>query len=284
MGYKKLSNEQEKQLVNDYLDGISVKVLMEKYGFKTKKSITDKVKKYYPDNYKEKIQEAKINRKGYYYTLEKIQCEFDAYYLGLLLTDGYISRGTDVGLDLVDQDCIEFLSRVIGKEYKTYSENNNHKQKHRLILSDINLVNNLKRFGVVERKTLALQGPQLLPEEKPFLPYIIRGIIDGDGTVSPTSYGGAQFHIVTMSEDFANWLKTTLEQELFMVDIKKSQSQNGLWTIETANQYNILKLIALVYNKPYGMMRKYKLLRKTFRDYNNDPLLEGDGIVQTTTD
>ena len=47
----------------------------------------------------------------------------------------------------------------------------------------------------------------------------------------------------------------------------------------------ILKLIALVYNKPFGMNRKYNNLRKTFRDYNNDALLDkDDGIVQTTTE
>ena len=34
------------------------------------------------------------------------------------LTDGYITtRGTDVGLDLVDKDCISFLSNGIGKKY-----------------------------------------------------------------------------------------------------------------------------------------------------------------------
>lgn len=33
------------------------------------------------------------------------------------------------------------------------------------------------------------------------------------------------------------------------------------------------------------MNRKYNTLRKTFRDYNNDTLLDkDDGIVQTTTD
>ena len=84
MGYKKLSNEQEFQLVQEYIDGAPVKVLMERYGFATKKSIMDKVKKYYPNNYKELIENARNNRKGYNYKLEKIENEFDAYYLGLL--------------------------------------------------------------------------------------------------------------------------------------------------------------------------------------------------------
>lgn len=284
MGYKKLSDEQEKQLIQDYISGVPVNSLISKYGFKTKKSIIDKVKKYYPNDYNEIINLARQKRKGYNYKLGKITNEFDAYYLGLLMTDGYISRNTDVGLDLVDEDCIAFLSQVINKPYKSYPQNE-HLTRYRLILSDRELVDNLKRFGVVSSKSYDLQPPQLLPEEEKFIPYILRGIIDGDGCVSPTSYGGAQFYIVSMSKDFIDWLVNILENKLFMIDLHVRKNNNGLYRLETANQYNILKLIALVYNKPFGMSRKYNILRKTFRDYNNDPLLDkGDGIVQTTTE
>ena len=118
MGYKKLSDEQEKQLVQEYVLGIPVKELMTKYNFASKKSIIDKVKKHCGENYKDLINSARYNRKGYRYTFEKINNQFDAYYLGLLLTDGYItSRGYDVGLDLTDEDCIAFLSEGIGKNY-----------------------------------------------------------------------------------------------------------------------------------------------------------------------
>ena len=147
--------------------------------------------------------------------------------------------------------------------------------RHRLIISDKELVEQVKRFGIVSNKSLILQPPQLLPQEEKFLPYLLRGIIDGDGGVAPTSYGGAQFYIVSMSENFIDWLVDVLENRLYMVDIHKNQNERGLWRIETSNQSNILKLIALVYDKPFGMARKYNLLRQTFRDYNSDPLLQG---------
>lgn len=84
---------------------------MIKYNFATKKSIIDKVKKYYGEDYQEIVKKAKENRKGYSYSFDKIHNQFDAYFLGLLLTDGYITtRGYDVGIDLVDEDCIQFLS------------------------------------------------------------------------------------------------------------------------------------------------------------------------------
>ena len=281
MGYQKLSKEQELQLVKEYSDGASVQSLMAKYDFASKKSITDKVKKYYPNEYKNIVKKAKENRKTYSYEMQIIDSEFDAYFLGLLLTDGYIVREREAGIDLVDEDCIKFLSTIIGKEYHTYAPSSGNEkisakqQRHRLILSDTKLVNDLSRYGVVPNKTSILQPPQLLPEEEKFIPYIIRGIIDGDGCIFATSYGAPSFYIITKSQDFANWIINVLENKMFMKDIRMTIDKNGLYRIETANLSNINKLIALSYDKPFGMSRKYTILRKMFRDYNNDSLYEG---------
>lgn len=179
-----LTKEQEQQLVEQYLSGISLNELRKKYGFKTNKSITDKVKKYYG---KEKAQELISSmrgiRKGYSYTMDKIENLFDTYFLGLLLTDGYVtSREKDLGLDLTD------------------------------------------------------------------------------------------------SEDFIDWCKFVLENKLYMTNIDKRRSKVGLWRIETAEYYNIIKLLALVYDKPFGMERKYNSIRKMFNDYNSTPQME-DCIV-----
>lgn len=285
MGYKKLSKEQELQLVEEYKKGTPVIELMSKYGFKTKKSITDKVKKYYPNEYELIIKEAQDNRRGYTYSLEKITSPFDAYLVGLLLTDGYVLSDRDgIALDMTDEDVIKFVAETIGTSYKSY-HNDNHKTKYRVIITRPGITKEVERFGIIPNKSLLIPYPSLLEDEEQYIPYIIRGIIDGDGCVSKTSYGGAQFYIVTMSEQFANWIVHILKDRFFMDDIHTRQNENGFWRIETSNQYNILKLIALVYNKPFGMNRKYNNLRKTFRDYNNDALLDkDDGIVQTTTD
>ena len=75
--------------------------------------------------------------------------------------------------------------------------------------------------------------------------------------------------------DFIIWNKTVLEHRLFFKELSLTQSEAGLWRIDTANQQNILKLLTLVYDIPYGMQRKYNLLREMFRDYNKDNLLLG---------
>ena len=284
MGYKILSKDQELQIVEEYKNGTPVIELMAKYGYKTKKSITDKIKKYYPNEYDKIIAQAKDNRRGYTYSLEKITSPFDGYLVGLLLTDGYVLSDRDgVAVDMTDEDVINFIATTIGTTYKSYSDNI-HKTKYRVLITIPGIKQQVARFGVIPNKSLIIPRPQLLEEERQYLPYIIRGIIDGDGSVAKTSYGGAQFYVGTMSLEFANWIIEVLTKDFFMDDIHIRQNENGIYRIETANQYNILKLIALVYNKPFGMNRKYNELRKSFRDYNNDALFDkDDGIVQTAT-
>ena len=284
MGYRILSKEQELELIEEYRKGTPVIELMAKYGYKTKKSITDKVKKYFPKQYQEIIKEAQNNRRGYTYSLEKLTSPFDAYFLGLLLTDGYVLSDRDgIGLDLTDEDAIQFIAKTINTKYNSYTDGI-RKTRYRVLITRPGLINEIQRLGLTKNKSLTLQPPQLLPEEHKYLPFIIRGIIDGDGSVAKTSYGGAQFYVVTMSKIFAEWLVDVFTNDFFMEDIHIHQNEAGLYRVETANQYNILKLIALVYNKPFGMNRKYNYLRKTFRDYNNDTLLDkDDGIVQTAT-
>lgn len=280
MGYKKLSIEQELALVEDYRNGASVKSLMEKYGFASKKSITDKVKKHYPDSYAKIVKEAQENRKDYCYDLEKITCNFDAYFIGLMLTDGYVTEGRRIGIDLTDEDCIAFLANSIGTKYSTYEPESGNElieaklPRHRLIMSDRALVSQLSRFGVIEHKTENLQPPQLDKDEQKYLPYLIRGIIDGDGCVFSTSYGAPAFYIAVKSKDFVNWLNDIFTNYFYMMDMRVTDIGGGMYRIETANQQNILKLISIVYDKPYGMSRKYTKLRKMFRDYNSDLLLE----------
>lgn len=222
MGYIKLSKEQELQLIEDYRNGMPVEQVREKYGFKTRKSVTDKIKKYYPDKYEAIIKENHEKIKGYSFTFDKISSEFDAYLLGLWLTDGYITtRGTDIGIDLIDEDCISFISKTIGKSYQTY----NYKTpissgvKYRLILSFGKEIEKLKRFGLVKNKSLILKKPLLDQDEEIFIPYIIRGIIDGDGSILQTSYGAPLIEISSASKEFIEWIKEMLEKKLFLHNI-----------------------------------------------------------------
>lgn len=274
MGYKLHSKEEEKKLVDEYIQGAPVKTLMEKYGYKNKKSIIDKVKKYAS---LDAIEEARKNRKNYSISFDGVTSEFNAYFLGLMLTDGYICNHNQFGIDLTDEDCIQFLSKITNKEYQTYapSAGKGKKNRHRLIFSDAEIVKILAKYEVVQNKSNILRGPVLTADEQKFLPYLIRGIIDGDGCIYQTSYGAPAFYVCSNSKMFLEWLKDIFENKFFFQDLYLNQTPEGMWRLDTAYQLNILKLISIVYNKPYGMNRKYELIRKMFRDYNKDNLLLG---------
>lgn len=272
MSAKILSNEQELQLVQEYLNGESVINLQKKYGYKSKKSILDKIKKHLGRALsEEELKEIRDKRKGYSVDFSKINNPFNAYFIGLMLTDGYICDNTKFGIDLTDEDAIAFLSDTIGKTYTSYtSEDENRKIRYRLILSDASQVEVLKRYDIVQRKSKILSGFELLEEEEVYLPYLIRGIIDGDGCIYTTSYGKPAFFIVTASKKFADWLTYILSHRFYMKDIHPYQITNGIWRIDTALEYNIRILKDIIYDQPYGMARKYNKLRETFNDYNKN--------------
>lgn len=267
MGCKRLSDEDERKLVDEYLKGAAVKQLMIKYGFASKKSITDKVKKYYP-NYKEMLEQAKENRKTYSLDLSKINNPFNAYLVGLLLTDGYIIDNNKFGLQLADEDCIRFISEATNNPYYSY-EKKEHKTAYRIVFSGSQYIEQLKRYNITVRKSYTIKGFDFYEDEIKYIPFLIRGIIDGDGCIHKTTKGSVSFYICSMSYDFILWIQGILEKRLFMEDTHIKQSNiNNIWIVETSLQTNIFKLMAIVYDRPYGMSRKYNYLREMFRDYN----------------
>ena len=163
MGCKRLSDEDEKKLVDEYLKGVTVKQLMIKYGFASKKSIIDKVKKYYP-NYKEILKQAKENRKTYSLDLSKINNPFNAYFIGLLLTDGYIIDNNKFGLQLTDEDCIRFISEATNNSYYSY-ETKEYKTEYRIVFSGSQYIEQLKRYNITARKSCTIKGFDFYEDE-----------------------------------------------------------------------------------------------------------------------
>ena len=254
-----LDKQTEMKMVEEYLNGASSYELARKYGFKTKKSVLDKVRKHgFEPRTSVEASEAKKTYSGF--SMEHIDSNFKAYYLGLLLTDGYIIGNDTVGISLVDEDCISFLAKSINAHYSTVKREGNRQDAHRLVLKSKSLVNNLVRLGVVNNKSLTLQPPQLTEDEEVFIPYIIRGMIDGDGWIRKD---GNEFFIGSMSRDFIGWTKYVLERKLFMYDINIHQGNEGIWIARSSLARNITILKALVYDRPFGMERKYNRLHNT---------------------
>lgn len=259
----------EKEIVQKYIEGVPAKELAEMYGFRRSKSILDKVKKfgYNPSEiYRKNI----LKSKPYYsFSLEKIDSFVKAYILGIIITDGNVDNQGRFQINLTDEDAIQYISKHIKKDYKTYEpyrqkENGKYKNIHRILFSNKKLVEELKRFAVVSNKSKIMLEPDFTEDEMKYLPYVFRGMIDGNGWIRKD---GKEFYICSGSKVFALWIKKTLENRLFMRDlnfIELLREYNGkeskVWYVRSSNDKNIKILKAIVYDKPVGMQRKYNRL------------------------
>jgi len=113
-----------------------------------------------------------------------------------MLTDGWVHKN-QIGLSMTDKDVIEFVCNYFGKELTTINKSGKRKQQYRFTIDSERIVNELKRFGVVERKSLTLQPPKLKKSEVQYISYLLRGIIDGDGWIRNDA---GEFFICSMSQ------------------------------------------------------------------------------------
>lgn len=274
--------QERKKIAQLYDEGISVTQLMDMYGYKTPKSITDIVKK-------ENLNLIRHGSDAYHRNKEVIDFEFidtpfKAYYLGLLLTDGYLTSGkTDVSIQMTDYDVIEFIANQTRSNITTINSKT-HSTTYRTSIYHSKYRNQLKRLGVIEKKSLVLYGPMLYDFEKHYIPYIFRGIIDGDGWIRKD---GKEFFICSASQQFIIWCYVELTN-LGMVDLNvnfsSSEQYSGIYCLRSGLIENINILKQLIYDIPYGMSRKYDLLHG-----GSETVIEAseqhsdDGTVQTTT-
>lgn len=259
-----VSRNDEFEILKLYKKGYSSKDIAEIYGYKTQKSVLDKVKKF--DCEIRNWNEEQSKNKSYIdFSMKIIDNKFKAYFLGLILTDGYMNEKRNyIGIDLIDKDVIEFISKEINVKY-TVIENEkinsqyNVKDKYRIIIYGKELVNDFKRLGVTENKTFTVKGPNLNKEELKYIPYILRGIIDGDGWIRND---GKEFFIVSASKDLIYWCKENLELlEFNRINVKFIDNKwNGIYQIRSARKENIEMLKKKIYTYKFGMVRKYDLL------------------------
>jgi len=110
-----------------------------------------------------------------------------AYVLGVFMSDGYLTKKTSgnlfLCLKLNDKDLLETIKNLMRFEGSvccaglTQSGN----QSYKIEISDPKIIEDVQKWGVVERKTLAAKFPVELPQE--YWKDFIRGIFDGDGCV-----------------------------------------------------------------------------------------------------
>lgn len=247
----------EVKIIKEYLNGKTGVELAKEYGFKKPKSIYDILK------------EHNINRRNPYiersnnvtyadFDFKIINNKFKAYFLGFLITDGYVTESNNsVSLQIGDKDVIDFFANELNLNVVTIIKKNpNCIPLYRISIYGKERIKQLQRFGIIPRKSLTTPGFNLLNEEKQYIPYILRGMLDGDGWIRKD---GKEFFLSTASKQLAEWsLKAFNDIGMENLKIKYiSNEYNGIYLIRSALQKNIKILKEIIYDIPYGMERKY---------------------------
>lgn len=102
-----------------------------------------------------------------------------AYVLGLIATDGCVSKSGAVSLCLNDKDLLEKVKKLMGSAH-TIKYYGHQEGLHSFNFSRQKLCTDLNRLGVFPNKSLTIRFPDV-PDA--FLIDFIRGVFDGDGSV-----------------------------------------------------------------------------------------------------
>lgn len=116
-----------------------------------------------------------------------------AYILGLLLADGYIYKSNTVNLKLAekDLDVLEFIRDTLCEGKKLHKDISSFTRagggeiiSYSLNITSRKMVEDLEKLFIVERKT----GKERIPYIPDYLMrHFIRGVFDGDGSISYTN-------------------------------------------------------------------------------------------------
>ena len=104
-----------------------------------------------------------------------------AYAIGLIATDGGITRGRNLGFPSADRELLAHLLACLGKDNKiSRIRGRTGGIYYRTQIGDAAFCRWLMSIGIDERKSLTI-GPLDVPEE--YLFTVARGLLDGDGSI-----------------------------------------------------------------------------------------------------
>lgn len=182
---RKLSDNDIKKIKELYKGGMTSKEIFKLFTNKIKCEETIQVI----------IRNAGLSRaKGYrnefnHNYFEEINTASKAYFLGLLLTDGNVhepkrqnrQKIIQIGLMIKDKYILEELKLELNSDNKIIEYNNNNRSECYFRVSSNKMANDLSQYGITPQKTFLIDKAPNISNE--FLPDLIRGIFDGDGTV-----------------------------------------------------------------------------------------------------
>lgn len=272
--HRKVTLEQEPQIIEWYKNGDSLHTIADKLGIK-----------WYPiynvlrRNNIERRSTFEFSRKyevdeTYW---EKIDSHEKAYFLGLMMADGAInddpmSMGFRINLQEDDRELIDRFKISLKSEQPLSYVKSRVDKKHgwtskpqvEIRVHSKKMAEDLIKLGCAARKSLTLEWPKNLPEE--FINSSVLGYFDGDGCVSCSlkqkkwvGYCADIVSSIKFIEDASKIIKNKLNIT-FSISIRRGGLGDNYYSrLSIASYDNIIKFMDWIYKDvPYlALKRKY---------------------------
>lgn len=188
-----------------------------------------------------------------------IDNEIKAYLLGFFMADGCVYDKNRIGLCIAEQDeyIINLFKEIIAPESYIKIIHNQKGAKNRqkqlmLRISSQEIVSDLKKLGIEERKTFK---PMFLPKLSDDLKWhFIRGYFDGDGHLGIRNVGIYKTCRISLS----NGDKSILESIQKFSNVGSLRKQENCWRLDIENITDCYNFLNLMYNNSnYHLPRKF---------------------------
>lgn len=262
---KFLTEEQELEIIRLYENDIITKEIKEKFNISN-----DTIRKVLRKHKKEPIYSLNKHQRARLYQyneriFENMDTPEKAYWLGLLMGDGCISKGRVISLGLIDLELIKNFIKFLGNEsiniITIKPRNINQKPMYYVKINSKKMTIDLSRYGLIERKSYRTSISEHIPKD--FIKFYILGYSDADGSVC-NSKNGVRFTIASCSNLILEQIKQYLETEginrIKIVRIKfKNDSDKYYSVLCIRAKQEIIKLFNLLYNGAPSifLQRKY---------------------------
>lgn len=220
----------------------------------------------------------KYKRNSEYF--DNINTPNKAYILGLIYADGnnYIwgnKHCFSLSLQEEDKSILERIRDELEYEgelqfVEISKKNPNHKNAYKLVITDEHMCNQLKKIGVVERKSLILTFPTFLRPD--LIRHFVRGYFDGDGCISRINKSKKWHTITAGTYEFCSSLSNILKSIFIKNNVRQPKQSIGknTYTISTAANLSTYKFLSWLYQDcDMKLERKYQRYLQMCKEYTN---------------
>lgn len=254
--------EKYQEIIEKYENGATTCELGIEYGVAD--STIAKVIKNSGGTVRKAIRRSCVKRHDYFNTIDSPE---KAYFLGWMITDGSVVRAITrsdrsliIALLLKEDDryIIEEFAKELCAPIEKVRHSKSRNQSYFRFTSE-EMSEDLSKYGVVPNKTWTSYLPIIRDD---LMPYLIRGIFDGNGTVTIDKKDGSLrfglFGTEKLCTQVRDYLHNKIDLHLSKVSRQNEKEQEGCYHIWWGSKKDNMDFYNYIYNNEYEFCLKRK--------------------------